>query len=365
MSPGLDVLTVFPTGEPGGAELAAIDQLAHRPSRADVRALLLSPGPVEQMLTTLGLEFEVRPVSGRPSAVEAARFQRELVRRLRDDRPDVVYAVGVKSAALVAPAARLARIPLVWYKVDFSFDRRLTGPLARMCSGVVALSSAVAAAVPPSRLLGVVLPAVCFDEDFRVTAERPPATLGSIGRLVPYKGFNRVLEAAADLLPHFPELRVLIAGGTVAGSEGYDGRLAATARDLGIADRVELLGHVDRVEDVLARLTVLVGATFEDEHGFGREGFGKVLAEASWAGLPVVATAGGGTGEAIIDGVSGTLVEAGDRDALAAAIGAYLGDPVHARAVGDAGARLARERFRPGPVAERVFGLLAEAVGHG
>ena len=80
-----------------------------------------------------------------------------------------------------------------------------------------------------------------------------------------------------------------------------------------------------------------------------------MLAEASWAGLPVVATAGGGTGEAIIDGVSGTLVEAGDRAALAAAIGAYLGDRVHARAVGDAGARLARERFRPGPVAERVF----------
>ena len=362
VSPRLDVLAVLPTGEPGGAELTTIRSIEHRPAGVEVRALLLGPGPVEHMLTGLGVDVQQHPVTGRPSALEAVGLQRELVHRLRRDRPDVVYAVGVKSAALVAPAARLARVPLVWGKVDFSFDRRLTGPLARTTSGVVARSLAIAEAVPPARLLGVVPPAVGLDESFRVSPERPPATLGAIARLVPYKGLERVLEAAADLLPRFPELRVVIAGGTAAGSEGYAEYLAATARSLGLADRVELLGHVRRVEEVLERLTLLVGATFEDEQGFGREGFGTVLAEANWAGLPVVATTGGGSSEAIADGISGTLVEPGDREALAAAIGAYLGDPELARTAAEAGARLARERFRPGPLAARLFDLLASVT---
>jgi glycosyltransferase involved in cell wall biosynthesis len=128
------------------------------------------------------------------------------------------------------------------------------------------------------------------------------------------------------------------------------------ADSLGLGDRVELLGHVDRVEDVLDRLTVLAQATYTDERGYGGEGFGLALAEGSWAGLPVVGT----SAEVIQHGRTGRLVAAGDVGALADAIGFYLDDPEAARAAGSAGAAWART-LAPEPLAAQLVAVL-EAV---
>jgi phosphatidylinositol alpha-1,6-mannosyltransferase len=130
-----------------------------------------------------------------------------------------------------------------------------------------------------------------------------------------------------------------------------------------MADRVEFLGHVDRIEAVLDRLSLLVSATHRDEKGFGEEGLGAAIVEASWAGLPVVATSGGGAPEAVQDGVTGTLVPPAEPARLADAIGRYLGDPAAAGAAGEAGARFARERFRPATLGPRLFEWLREAAG--
>jgi glycosyltransferase involved in cell wall biosynthesis len=289
----------------------------------------------------------------------AGAYSRALYRLLRSEGPQVIFAVGVKAALLSVPAARIAGIPLVWNKVDFSYERWLTGSLARACTGVITPSHAVAAAVPEGRLIGVVPAPIRLPEGFRVTEPRPAATLGSIGRLVPYKGHEHVIEAAADLAPRYPDLLVLVAGAAPAGFDDYPRRLRERARELGISERVELLGHVEQIEDVYERLTVAIGATYRDEQGLGNEALGIAVAEASWAGLPVVATRAGGTAEVVNDGVTGTLVPPGDRSALVSAIAPYLDDPALARTVGGAGSEHARARFMPGPVTERLFGLLA------
>jgi glycosyltransferase involved in cell wall biosynthesis len=62
-------------------------------------------------------------------------------------------------------------------------------------------------------------------------------------------------------------------------------------------------------------------------------------------GLPVVATRVGGNPELVEDGTSGVLAPIRDRDSLAGAIGAYLADARLREAHGDAGRRLAVERF--------------------
>jgi glycosyltransferase involved in cell wall biosynthesis len=361
----LRVLFAASSGTPGGAELALATYLAHLPERVEGHGLVLSPGPVTELLAArLGRPVAVAGLHGRPSPAQAAAFQRALHRRLAGARGrplegfDVVLATGIKAAAMCALPCRAARVPLVWHKVDFSWDRPLARTLALLCTGVISVSAAAGAHVPAHRRLAVVPPPVRFDPGFRVSADRPRATLGSIGRLVPYKGHADVIAAAALLRERFPEVRVVIAGGPDPSAPGHEEELRAAARAHGLADRVELLGHVSEIEPVYERLTVLVQASHVDDRGFGREGFGATTAEAGWAGLPVVATSGGGAEEAMVDGSSGRLVMPNDPSAIADAAAVYLADPEAAHTAGEAGARFARERLAPAPLAERLVGAL-------
>jgi glycosyltransferase involved in cell wall biosynthesis len=353
------VLFVASAGEPGGAELALETYIAHLPAHVEGHGLVLSPGPMAAALAgRLGRSVAVGDLTGRPSPERTAAFARTFRGELRRVRPDVVLATGVKAAALCALTCRAARVPLVWHKVDFSRDAQLAVPLATMCRGVVAVSGAVAQTVPPSRRLAVVPPPVRLAPEFRIPSPRPPATIGSLGRLVPYKGHADVITAAARLRPRFPDVRVVIAGGADRSAPDHGDALLAHAAALGIAEQVELIGHVKRVEEVYAQLTVVVQATYRDADGFGREGFGAVLAEASWAGLPVVGTSGGGSADALREGVTGRLVAPRDGGALAEAIGGYLADPAAAAAAGDAGAAFTRERLAPAPLAARLVAAL-------
>jgi glycosyltransferase involved in cell wall biosynthesis len=280
------VLFVASDGAPGGAELALETYLAHLPARVEGHALVLSPGPMAAALESrLGRPVAVARLVGRPSVPAALAFERTLVRALRRLRPDVVHAVGIKAATLCAPAGRLAGVPVVWHKVDFSRDD-VARPVALLCAGVVPVSDAVADIVPAARRLPVVPPPVRLDPAFRVSPDRPPATLGSVGRIVPYKGHEDVIAAAGLLRDRFPEVRVVVAG--AGPSEGV--RAAAERAQVPL----EVLGHITDVARVYERLTLLVSATYRDAQGFGREGYGLAAAEASWAGLPVIATTGGG-----------------------------------------------------------------------
>jgi glycosyltransferase involved in cell wall biosynthesis len=342
------VLFVASSGEPGGAELALLTYLEHMGEAVEPHGLVLSPGPVAAaMAERIGRPVAVASVSGRPTASEAARFGRGLTGALRRLRPDVVLATGVKAAMLCALPCRLAGVPLAWHKVDFSWDDRLARPLAMLCAGVIGVSAEVAAAVPAARRLPEVPPPVRLAPGFRVSAQRPAATIGSVGRLVPYKGHADVIAAAGRL----GDARVVIAGGADPAAPGHADELRAAARRHGV--ETELLGHVEEIEAVYERLTVLVQATYRDERGFGREGFGAAAAEASWAGLPVVATGGP---------FAGRRVPERDPAAIAAAVAAYLADPARAHADGEAGARRAREQLAPAPLAAALVSALREVA---
>jgi glycosyltransferase involved in cell wall biosynthesis len=87
------------------------------------------------------------------------------------------------------------------------------------------------------------------------------------------------------------------------------------------------------------------------------EPLSRVIVEAMWLGRPVVATAVGGSPEAVEDGVSGLLVPRGDAPALAAAISALLRDPERRAQMGAAAAARAATMFDE----ERVVASLLEA----
>ncbi len=361
------VLAVASSGRLRGAELSLAEYLRHRPAEVQALALVMGEGALHERLSELGVSS--RTASGyetRPSARQLARFTRSLLRLIEETRPDVLLAVGIKAALLAAPGARIGGVPIVWQKVDFSHDALLARPLGIAVNGVISVSEAAAdglGALRSRRLLDVIGPPMRLaDEPYSPPTGRQP-TIGTLAALTPYKGQHHILAAAGLLSEEFPQLRVVLAGEELDSSPGYLAELNELASALGIAERVELPGFVQDVSEILGRLAVYVNATYRDARGFGLEGLGGAMLEASWVGVPVVATSGGGTPEGLVDGVTGTLVESPDPAVLASAIASYLRDPQLARRTAQAGRRFTRERFAPQPAADRLFAALRAAAG--
>jgi glycosyltransferase involved in cell wall biosynthesis len=361
------VLAVSSYGALGGGELSLAEFLSHRPAGVEAGALLVEDGPLRAHLLQRGVPaWAAHGYDGRPTPIELARFTRSLMTLLQRTGPDVVWATGLKAACMAVPACRLMSVPVVWHKVDFSLDAVVARPLALAVDGVVSVSDAVAGALGrrlrSRRLLAVVGPPVRLAYDLRVVPNQRQPTIGTTATLTPIKGQRHIIEAASLLSAEFPQLRVVLAG---AGSPDYPDfaqELRRLAVELGVAERVELTGFVEDVAGILGQMTVFVNATYRDERGFGWEGLSGAMLEASWVGLPVVATNGGGTPEGVQDGVTGTLVPPAEPAAMARAIAPYLRDPELARAAGDAGARFARERFAVEVGATRLFRALSEVV---
>ncbi len=360
----MKVLAVASSARLGGAELSLAEFLRHRPPEAEVHVLTLGEGPLCERLSAEGLACaSAAGLESRPGVRALAGFARTLGSAIRRLKPDVILAVGIKAASLSVPVARALRVPIVWQKVDFSHDARLARPLALAVNGVIAVSQASAEALGPlraRRLRAVVGPPVRLaDLPYREPAS-PEPTIGTLAALAPYKGQQDIISAAALLTCEFPQLRVILAGAPLDDYPAYPEQLRELAASLGLSGQVEQAGFRSDAEEVIERLDVFVNATFRDEDGFGLEGLSGAMLEASWVGRPVVATRGGGTPEGVLEGVTGTLVEARDPAALAGAIAPYLRDRQLAERTGRAGRQFARERFAPQHVAERLFEVLRE-----
>jgi glycosyltransferase involved in cell wall biosynthesis len=170
----------------------------------------------------------------------------------------------------------------------------------------------------------------------------PPGApvVGAVCRLHPVKRLGDLLEAAALLAPRHPEARVVIVG-PLTGSPVFEAcarELRRLAARLGLGRRVILTGARTDVPRILAELTVSVLPSES-------EGLSNTLLESMAAGVPVVATAVGGTPEVVEDGISGLLVPPADPASLAAAIGCLLEAPRMAAAIGAAGRRRVADRF--------------------
>ena len=163
---------------------------------------------------------------------------------------------------------------------------------------------------------------------FRVTLPPAEHLVLSVGRLVWEKGHQDLLRALAWLRRDGVQARALIVG---AGPE--EARLRAQADDLGLADAVEWRTSVpyDEMPAIFERASCFVLASLPTV--WWEEQFGMVLAEATAAGLPIVAAESGAIPE-VLRG-AGTLFPAGDWRALAAALGGILCAPPRREPAGE------------------------------
>ncbi len=178
----------------------------------------------------------------------------------------------------------------------------------------------------------------------------------SLGRLIYYKGFETLIEAAARL----PGDYAVIIGGTGPLKDALAARIAA----LGLEGRAILAGRVPEAE-----LSSWYAACdlFCLPSTHRSEMFGIVMLEAMAFGKPIVSTAIPRSGVTWVneDGVTGLTVPPGDPAALAAAIVKAGSDPaLYARFSGNC--RLAvRERFSEGPVMDKLYAGFERLSGAG
>jgi phosphatidyl-myo-inositol dimannoside synthase len=289
----------------------------------------------------------------------------------RDVRADVVFFDPWLPLGALAPRLRAAPYAIVVHGAEVTVPGRL--PASRQLGGRVLRGAAavVAAGEYPAReatraarrsLLGVVVPPGVDTARFVPldAGERAKARVGfgldpdvplvvGVSRLVPRKGFDELIDAVDGL----PGVHLAIGGA------GRDrSRLAARAARPGLADRVHFLGRVPDTElpALFGCADVFAMPCRDRWGGLEAEGFGIVFLEAAAAGVPAVAGRSGGSHEAVVDGVTGVVVEgrtvAHLRDALARLLGDHdlrnaMGKAARDRAVREFSYDLLVERLAP------------------
>jgi glycosyltransferase involved in cell wall biosynthesis len=169
------------------------------------------------------------------------------------------------------------------------------------------------------------------------------ASLLCVARLVPKKGVDLLVQAAATLVERRPDLVV-----DVIGDGPLRPELTARAESLGLAGRVRFHGAATaaEVQTALETCRAFVLPCRIDADG-DRDGMPTVLVEALARAVPVVSTDVVGIGELVVDGETGLLVPPDDVAALAAALEKLLDDGALATRLGRAGRRLVEQRYCP------------------
>ena len=253
------------------------------------------------------------------------RRLRVLRRAIRESRPDIIVSFmsqtnvltllatrGLRSAVIISErtSPRRQAVGRLWRAL-----RRLSYPLADAL--VCPTRSGLAGFQAIARVRGATIPnpvEVPADR-VRQRGSRAGNLLIAMGRLIPEKGFDLLLEAFARVGCRHPDWSLTIIGQGVLRSQ-----LEEQSRGLKIAEKVHFAGHLADPFPLLC-----AGDLFVLSSRF--EGFPMALAEAMACGLPVVSfDCPDGPREIIRSGIDGVLVPPEDVDALAAAMDRLMSD---------------------------------------
>jgi glycosyltransferase involved in cell wall biosynthesis len=188
--------------------------------------------------------------------------------------------------------------------------------------------------------------------------DNPIPRIVSVGRLVPFKGFDNLIDACAELARRRTDFVCDIIG---------DGPLRETLQakieQLDLSSRVNLLGSLsqDAVLEKLQAADVFALASTTDTQG-ATDVFPTVILEAMASARPVVSTRLAGIPELVVDGQTGMLAPPGDSTALAHALEQFLRDPELRLRLGHAARQRIEQHFRIEQTVAPLMELLEDAV---
>lgn len=171
----------------------------------------------------------------------------------------------------------------------------------------------------------------------------------SVGRLVRRKGFDQVIRALPALVKQGIDAHYALIG--IGEDWNY---LTGLAAELGVTDRLHLLGHVSP-EDLPRWYNACdVFVMANREINGDTEGFGMVFLEAAACGKPAIAGNAGGTGAAVVDGATGYRVDGTEVMEITKSLARVLGNPELSRTLGQAGLDRAIAEFSWDQVAHKT-----------
>ena len=324
----------------GGMEQLLIEFARHtdRTSVEPCFVALGCRGRVADDIEACGCDVEAlaEPPGVRPTLVY------RLARLFRKRRIDIVHTHNTKPLLYAGPAARLAGVRGVVHtrhgcrhgataRQDLLFRAASHCADQVVCVSQDSTQRSVRDGINP-RVITTIHNGIDLDRfSYGGPDDTGPAVFA--GRLAAEKDVATLLRAARHLAVLRPGFRLAIAGTGPCEAELKD--LAAMLRITGI---VEFLGEVHDMPALLRRASLFVLPSIT-------EGMPLAVLEAMACGLPVVATAVGGTPEAVDDGVCGLLVGTGDAVALANALLRVHSNADEARAMGLAGRRRVEAMF--------------------
>lgn len=301
-----------------------------------------------------------------------------LARHWALDRPDIAHAHFWMSGLATQLAARTCGIPTVQtfhalgvVKRRFQGQQDTSPPdriklerlLARNASWVAATCTDEVfelTRMGRSRTRISVVP--CGVDLDRFTTEGPVAErtalhrIVSVGRMVPRKGFDTMIEA----MPAIADAELVIVGGPPVDQLDADpevARLRALSAELGVQNRVWFAGAVARDDmPALLRSADVVACTP------WYEPFGIVPLEAMACGVPVVASAVGGMLDTVVHEVTGRLVTPQRPRECTEAVTSILRDSFLRRSLGLAGRDRARARYSSDRVAADTLRIYERLV---
>lgn len=327
----------------GGAELQLAKLLEGlAPHIPDRRVAFLQTGPLYAGYVSTGAELIELSRGTGTFASKLNRVRRRLRHIAAESGPDLVHTQLPQTNILTCLALWDLDVPLLVSERGMGRSRplweKMLRPIAyRRADFVVTNSQATRdrvlsrERVRPERVCCIPNIVDCETappgEDGNLPIQGIPLPDGtrvivSVGGLRPVKGYEDLLEAFHGIAVHREDVRLLIVG------EGPErNRLEDRIRALGIGNRVFLTGYRSDVPKVLRASNCFVSSSHS-------EGQSNAILEAMAHGLPVVATAVGGTPDLIHDGTNGILVPPGSPGDIRNALEYLLDNPEKASALG-------------------------------
>ena len=347
------ILQISSAREIGGGERHLADLANALAGRGhEVFAALSPASPVRSLLSSLPptniVELPMRNSLNLVTAMKLSRF-------VRANEIEIVHAHVARDYPLAAlatsgPIARLVLTRHVLFPLN-----RIHQLSLRRTRRVIAVSQAVAESLVAQRVFDskkIVtihngIDVARFGNAFSERASDQALRIGTIGHLAPIKGQEDFVRAAAIVNQSRRDIEFVIAGEDKSQSRENRIALEKLITELGMNDKVRLVGWIEDVPGFLSTIDLFVSSAHS-------EPFGLSIVEAMAAGVPVVATASEGAREIIEDRESGRLVPIGDSASLARVIDELMNDETERRRLAQNAKAVAREQFSLERMVERT-----------
>lgn len=366
------ILYTIDDGNIAGGQMVCFNILkAARDSGYQVLVLSRTAGPMIKVIQDNGVKVYVVPLK------RSFYFHKitKLIKILKQERIDLIHAhSAVSGNILIRLAALISFVPVISHihiRNHFSrniiariFSKTLDNLTAKTCKYIIAISQATKSSLIqqgyPGEKIKVIhnaveTDAVAFRSDRKALLDELGINPGHkvfvhIGRLCPNKGQLDLLEALPFIAQTKNNIYCLFVGEDIAFGGRFRKKLERMIRSHQLRENIKMLGFRQDVDSLISISDAVVLPSYY-------EGLPLVALEAMRQRRPFVGYATDGIPEAVVDGENGYLVKQGDIQGLAKALIAILENPEKAKAMGEAGFKIVRERFDLKQQTEKILAL--------